>query len=927
VTVRNTAGNQTLTAGTDITVDADATAQVLVQADAGLQTILANGLIDLSADASTVTVNSETADQIITATTGTITFDADNSATITVSANTTQAITATATDIVVDAVDATINVVADTGAQTILANGLIDVNADNSAVTIDATASTQSITATTGNITIDAIDASTVEVTAAGQQDITATAGTIAITADDSDITVQNTAGAQTLTAGTDITMDATDAAAVLVQADSDLQTLIAAGMIDLNADDSVIEVISDLADQVITATTGDISLTSDNGAEVAMAAETTQAVTATAGAINITATDDSAAVIFSTGAQTISAATGVTLTASDLSAAYLFTAATQSVTVTGGNLQVNATDDAEAILIALGNQTIDVTGQIDVTATGADAEAVIGSMTGLQVITSTGTTNITGGTGGEAVVVAINTTLNNAGGVLTGDATIGASGFTETVTINNTGALTVADADAAHVHVIADTGAASITFTGAGSVGGTTDRLVTSTNAYVFTNAGKTLVLDERVGSVTVEGTVGNLNLILTDAAGGTITDAAAFTATTATLQTVNGSINLGANAVQVDTFAGLIAQGAGSTVTYNGTGSTTFANRAISAGIVAGAGVSADAGISITTAGVTTITADLVEVTGTGNIAFTATSLVLDAENAETGGDYNTADLDAVGTIRTADGTQTYDAPVVLLTNTHIEANGAVDTVTFNGTINGPGGLEIGSTPVFNDFIGDTTALAYLILNSDSFFIADSGNPALGSATVNLSGSFINNGTMTLGDPSGGVNQNFTFIVDSGTAAVGGSIFQGGMIANHISQDAVNGSFITVFGSAFGSISFDNIPLGTSLYESYTFNPGFSYTDPLTVFTPGFVYFKGPQTITFESERERLEREANEKASSLAYDGSVIPEGLLALAGKLAEAPGTAGGITTSTYDIVPAGQVETFTQTVFSNTIILP
>jgi hypothetical protein len=120
---------------------------------------------------------------------------------------------------------------------------------------------------------------------------------------------------------------------------------------------------------------------------------------------------------------------------------------------------------------------------------------------------------------------------------------------------------------------------------------------------------------------------------------------------------------------------------------------------------------------------------------------------------------------------------------------------------------------------------------------------------------------------------------------------------------------------------------MSFTNIPLGSSFYEAYLFTPGFAFTDPGMVFTPGFAYFKGPQTITFESERERLEREANEKASSLAYDGSVIPEGLLALAGKLAEAPGTAGGITTSTFDIVPAGQVETFTQTVFSNTIILP
>jgi hypothetical protein len=771
----------------------------LVQADAGLQTVLANGLIDLSADASSVTVNSETADQVITATTGSITLDADNSATIAVTANTTQDITATAGNLVVDAVDSTINVLADTGAQTILANGLMDVNADNSAITIDATGSTQSITATTGAITIDAINASTVEVTAADQQDITATAGTIAVTANASSVTVQNTTGTQTLTAGTDITVDAQAASTVLVQADAGLQTVLANGLIDLSADASSVTVNSETADQVITATTG--------------------------------------------------------------------------------------------------------------------------------------ATNLTGTNGGQTLVSAIDITLNNVGGVLTGDAVIGTAGTTETVTINNSAAITIASAPVSHVHVNADTNGAAITFAGAGSVGGTGagERLVTNTAAYVFTDAAKTVALDERVGSVTVEGTVGDLNLILTDAAGGTITDAAAFTATTATLQTVNGSIDLGTtslNAVQVDTFAGLIAQGTGSSITYTGTGSTTFANRAISDGIVAGAGVSADAGIEIITAtGVTTITADLVEVTGTGNIAVNAASLVLNATNADTGGDYNTADLNAVGMIRTNDGMQTYNAPVVLLTNTHISANGAVDTVTFNDTINGPGGLEIGSTPVFNDFIGDVSPLAYLILNSNSFFNANSGNPALGSATVNLSGSFINKGTMTLGNPLGGVNQNFTFIVDSGTPAVGGSIFQGGLIANHISQDAVNGSFITVFGAAFGSITFDNIGVGTSLYESYTFNPGFSYTDPFTVFTPGFLYFKGPQTITYESERERLEREADEKASSLAYDGSVIPEGILALAGKLAEAPGTAGGVATSTFDIVPTGQVETFTQTVFSHKIVLP
>ncbi|HSI10019.1 MAG TPA: hypothetical protein VK985_15645, partial [Rariglobus sp.] len=254
--------------------------------------------------------------------------------------------------------------------------------------------------------------------------------------------------------------------------------------------------------------------------------------------------------------------------------------------------------------------------------------------------------------------------------------------------------------------------------------------------------------------------------------------------------------------------------------------------------------------------------------------------------------------------------------------------------DTVTFTGTINGGattvGGLEIGSSPIFQGFIGDSTPISYLILNSANTVFdtttQSTGLPTPGlpgnPATVNLFGSFINNGTITLA----GNASNYTFIVDSGSDALNGSIFQGGTILGHTSN-TVNGNTITIFGGAFGSVTFDNIQLGFTQYSSYGYNPAFAFTNVGAPFIPGTIYFKGPNPFNYEGERERLEREAEEKASSLAYDGSVIPEGLLALAGKLAEAPGTAGGLATSTFDIVPAGQIETFSQTVFSNTIILP
>jgi hypothetical protein len=553
------------------------------------------------------------------------------------------------------------------------------------------------------------------------------------------------------------------------------------------------------------------------------------------------------------------------------------------------------------------------------------------------------GTVNLTGDNGFQSLITADSTTINSGGGILTGDAVIGTAGTTTTVVLNNTGALTVADAGATHIHVNADT---SITFNGDGSVGSVGNRLVTNTAAYVFSDADKTLALDERVGSVTVEGAVTGLNLILTDVAGGDITDAAGFTATTATLQTTDGDIILDDVATNVGTFAGLIANGG--RITYTGTGATIFANLdAGTAALGSTAGVSAANGISLTTGGDTTITAaavrstvsgdieidaanvriesDLVEA-ASGNIDITGTTITLAASNAAVGGDYDTADLADVGIIRTLDGAQSYTGNVVLEKNTHISATSAVDdTVLFDGTINGPGGLEIGSSPTFNDFIGNTSPLAYLILNSTtggSTFNKTSGDPSLGSASVNLAGSFINNGIINLGVNS----SNFTFIVDSGNPFAGGSIFQGGTVNNHVTNSAT-GSFITVFGAEAGTITFDNIPLGSELFKSYTFTGGALSITDLAGFVPGNFYYKGDRTVTFESEKERLEREAKEKASSLAYDGTVIPEGLLALTGKLSEQPGTAGGIATSTFDIVPAGQVETFTQTVFSNTIVLP
>ncbi|MFA6959468.1 MAG: hypothetical protein WC205_01800, partial [Opitutaceae bacterium] len=801
----NATGTQTITAGTDVTVGATTGSTVTVQADNGAQTITATNLIDLSADASMITVNSETDAQAITAATGSITFDADAVSTINVTASTTQDITATANEIVVDALNSTINVLADTGAQTITANTNVDVNANNSTVTIDATGSTQSITAETGAITIDATVGSTVLVTAADQQDIDATLGLISLTANASGITVQNATGDQTITAATNITGTANAGSTVLAQADNGVQTVMAGGLIDLSADASTITVNSD---------------------------------------------------------------------------------------------------------------------------------------TDAQVLTSTGVTNLTGINGGSTLVTAVDSTLTNTGGILTGDAVIGTDGSTTAVTINNSGDLTVVGVDAAHIHV----NGATVTFMGSGSVGATDAgaRLVTNADTLVFDtpNVDEVLALDERVGDVSIQGTVYDLNLILSDT--GSVSDSDVFTATSATIQTTAGDIDLSNNGNQVDAFNGLIANGG--SISYTGTGDTTFGNLDMMTAAIAGtSGVYATNDITIATDGKSVFTADVVESAGVGNIDLTASEIVLAAANATVGGNTGPIDPALVGLIKTADGTQSYNSPVVLLKNTHISASAPTtfdDSVIFNDTINADplatvvdgvvadrAGLEIGSSPTFNAYIGDVTPLAYLILNSTtggSTFTATSGSPADGPATVTLTGSFINNGFITLD----GFADNFTFIVDALTADVGASVFQGGMIFGHISQDPDFGNTITVFGAKAGSVTFDNITIPTSLYQSYTFDDFgvFSYTGS-NVFTPGGAFFKGPSPFGFENLSERLEREAIEKEATLAYDGSVIPAGIEELAGSVPETPGEAGGVATSTYDLFTDGQIEVVTQTVFGNVIVLP
>jgi hypothetical protein len=544
-----------------------------------------------------------------------------------------------------------------------------------------------------------------------------------------------------------------------------------------------------------------------------------------------------------------------------------------------------------------------------------SDLAAINVTAATVQTITSVGVTNLTGSNDGTVDINALNSTLNNAGGVWTDDVQVGMTGFTENVTINNSGAITVIDVDDSHVHVIADAGAGTMTLDNVGSVGTTGDneRLVTSTNTIIFDDTNKNVALDERVGDVSIEGVIDALNLILTDAAGGNLTDSGDLTANMATLLITNGDIDLSANMITVDTFTGLIANLGD--IVLSLAGDTTLTNRDESFDIPAGAGIFADGDIDITSTDNVVVTADAV-LSEAGDISFSAANLILNAENASVGG--VNGPTGAVGTITSNDGIQTYDTPVTLLTNTLISATGTSDTVSFNGILLGPGGLEIGSTPIFNAAIGSlNNPLAYLILNSagTQFNYAsgatDPSTIGLDDAvlTAIIGGSFINNGVIDFTQ----AGENYTIVTDAntfGTVSNPDAVFQGGDI---LGLDAAD---LTLFVGAIDSVSATSgLPDYDSFYSSWQIENELSALtlENGNIFQFAGIFYRDSLNPLAERDLERVRRLGYTKTAQVAYDDSSVN-----LTGSRGVGSDPASSFSSGSFGV---------TQTVFEDVIILP
>jgi hypothetical protein len=579
-------------------------------------------------------------------------------------------------------------------------------------------------------------------------------------------------------------------------------------------------------------------------------------AATVTGGSAN----DDDYAGILSEGEQTLTVTGNLTLDANggsetapegtESAGAFAIAFGDQTVNV-GGNLNLLGGDNASALLESQGAlQTVAVAGDINLDdGTGGNARVI---SAGDMVITSTGDTNISGNSGNFAGFSAAgDITLTNGGGVWAGVFDITSPGV---LTITNSGAIVIDETTGegvvtAPVLVLLGNGTIGSGATGAG---GANTRLNTDVNEIVFGAAGKSVYISEN-DDVALRGTIGTVDLI-TDNAGDITDSTAALTAAVATLQTADGNIDFAGQINAVTTFEGVIANGGA--FTYTG-GPTTFANRTTSAEIGAGAGVYADTGIDINTGvGTTTITADLVEVAGAGDLVIAAGSIVLNAANATVGGDAPSA---SDGMITTANGTQTYSGPVVLLTNTQISAAGAA-AVDFLSTIDGPGGLRIGSTPTFGGHIGSIEPLAYLVLDSaDSYFIAPDADSESGPFTAVIYGSFVNNGTMHLDGPAG----EYTFVVDAGSVGAGTGNFFGG-------EMDLGGNEINIFAATQVQVT------GSDLPEIQLFNAwnGLPFTT-FVGFQSGALYFKAPppqQEIKDTHDRRRDRRGWVE----VSYDGN---------------------------------------------------
>jgi len=562
-----------------------------------------------------------------------------------------------------------------------------------------------------------------------------------------------------------------------------------------------------------------------------------------------------------------------------------IVTSGSQLVDVQAGTIQMLGGDVAGAVaLIELNSLIPGATNQTVRTSaagtsinlfdgTGGDAAIISnGTSANGQVITSVTTTNLSGINGNQSLIQGVNTTLNNVGGTWAGQANVVSS---IQASINNTGVIVINESSGF-------TGGVTTPllrfFGGTATVGATTDgplgastRLNTFVDEIFFDGVGAKTVNISETDTVDLRGTIGTVNLLV-DNAGDITTNTAALNATNATFQTFDGDINLSGVANNVANFQGVIARdantdGTGGNFNYLGASNTTVLARQVSAEITAGQDIFATNTITMDVGGNTIFLAGGTKIAGTGPGA----------------GD---------GTIFSGSG-QNYNSAIFLTTDYLITSDGsgtpASDLVNFNSTIDGPGGLGIGSTPNFNANIGDTTPLAYLVLNSTTANF----NSGFTQATIN--GSYINNGTMnTFGDT--------TFIVDNGTVGPGPGVFTGGTMNL--------GGAITIYAGAIGSVTGSAVP-GTEVFDAWTGSP---FT-PLVPFATATIFFKAPNPFDpFDPfNKERLVKRKFTIRYDMAYNEGRRPAGYADIAGIPNVPEGKAGGLMSTTYDLDAEVRIE--------------
>ncbi|NJL72430.1 MAG: hypothetical protein HC888_13085 [Candidatus Competibacteraceae bacterium] len=271
--------------------------------------------------------------------------------------------------------------------------------------------------------------------------------------------------------------------------------------------------------------------------------------------------------------------------------------------------------------------------------------------------------------------------------------------------------------------------------------------------------------------------------------------------------------------------------------------------------------------------------------------------------------------------GTILTG-STQTWESDIVLSTDYLITSTGlgipADDAIAFNGLIDGPGGLAVGSTPSFNNFIGSVTPLSYLFLNSalSNFNMSDFSED--GAYTATIQGSFVNAGTMVLGAVPVGGTTNYTFITDNGVVGPGPGVFSGGTMD-------LNGNTITIYAATPEAVTGSAVPF---LQTFNAWNGGAS--GPPVFFAPfaaNAIFFKSPPPPEEPFERERLYKRKYDKKYEIAYAGPRYQAARYAMAGMPDVGQQRVGGLVVSTYDVMLEAEPERVESTYFTDHLVQP